>query len=442
MKKMNTKYFTIAVYVLAVFAFATVFLLLGLNLRSFLFFIGSILGKISSLFYGIFFALILLPFVKAFDKMYQRLFCRKKPRPILVTTLSLTTTALLILGLAFVSVWFLIPATVDNFTELYNRLAEYFGIHGDTIDTLMPSLKAWLDNIFETNSPIVTDVLNGIKVYLEETFFSIQSASALVSKIVAFLSVLFSEFADIFIGLIISIYLLASRRAISGVCGKLVVAIFPDKFAVKLVVFFKRLYTDFCSFASCRVLTSFLVCAAIFVLSWVGRIPLFSVIVLILFFTQLVPTVGTIIGVLIASAIVLILDPVRAIFFIPALIALEVLISYLVVPLFLPKKLRPSHGGTAVLVLAGYALFGLVGALLAVPVYATLNVEIRSLIAHRLARKQMPIGNEVYEKSPLEDIITEHSPDPAVNAEKGDGGVEETPTAEDETPKDEGPTEE
>ena len=428
MKKLNTKYFTIAVYVLAVFAFAIVFLLLGLNFRTFLSILGTVIGKISSLLYGILFALILLPFVKLFDRLYQRIFCKKRPRPVLVASFSLSTVSLLILGLGFLSVWFLIPATVDNFTALYNKLAEFFGIHGGTLETLMPSLKSWLDNLFESNSPIVSDVLNGIMNYLEDTFFSVQSAGTLVSKIVAFLSLLFSELADVFIGLIIAVYLLASRRAISGVCGKLVVAIFPDKFAVKLVVFFKRFYTDFCSFASCRVLTSFLVCAAIFVLSWVGRIPLFSVIVLILFFTQLVPTIGTIIGVLISSLIVLILDPIRAIFFIPALIALEILVSYLVVPLFLTKKLRPSHGGTAVLVLAGYGLFGVIGAFLAVPVYATLNVEIRSLIAHRLAKKHMPIGNETYVKTPLEDILTEHAPSvPEEGDESDEGGVGDAP---------------
>ena len=57
MKNMNQKYFTIAVYVLAVLAFSILFLLLGLNLGSFFSLIGNILDKLGSIFYGILFAL-------------------------------------------------------------------------------------------------------------------------------------------------------------------------------------------------------------------------------------------------------------------------------------------------------------------------------------------------------------------------------------------------
>ena len=50
-------------------------------------------------------------------------------------------------------------------------------------------------------------------------------------------------------GLIIAVYLLASRRAISGILGKLVVAILPERHVNRFVMFFKRLYTDFAAFS-------------------------------------------------------------------------------------------------------------------------------------------------------------------------------------------------
>ena len=62
--KLNTKYFTIAVYVLAVLALTILFLLVGLNWGPITLFVGGVLSKISALFYAIAFALILLPFVK------------------------------------------------------------------------------------------------------------------------------------------------------------------------------------------------------------------------------------------------------------------------------------------------------------------------------------------------------------------------------------------
>lgn len=416
MKKLNQKYFTIAVYVLAVLAFSIVFLLFGLNLKTFFTFVGNILGKIASIFYGILFALILLPFVKMLERSFTNAFCRKKPRKFLVALFSLTTTYLLLLLVAFASVWFVIPALVDNFTELYERLLAYFGVADGNLSAAVGTVMEKLSAFVGKHSPFLVDLVASLEEYLEANVLNLQNAGSLVAKLVAFLGVLISQLSDIFLGLIISVYLLASRRVISGVCGKLVVAVFSEKHAVKLVVFFKRLYTDFCAFASSRILLSFVVCVAVFVLSWVGGIPMFSVIAIVLFLCQLIPTLGTFIGVLISSVIVLILSPVRAIFFIPALIAIEVLSTYLLMPLFLQKKLRPSHGTCAVLVLLGFALMGIVGAFLAVPVYATFSIEVRGILAHRLAKKKLPIATEAYENKDIQTILDES----AVNEDEDD----------------------
>ena len=407
MKKLNQKYFTIAVYALAIIAFSILFLLLGLNLKSFFAFFGRIFGKLGSIFYGILFALVLLPFVKVLDREYAKLFSKKKPRNILVCAFSLSTVYICLLALIFAAIWFIIPALADNFAELYESILAFLGAADGDFSAPIEKVSAFLTKIFESTSPILTELVASLESYLEENILNLQNASSIVAGVVAVIGVLISQLSDIFLGLIISVYLLASRRAISGICGKLVVSIFSEKTAVKFVIFFKRLYTDFCAFASSRIVLSFFVCAGVFVLSWVGGIPMFSIIVIILFVAQLIPTLGTLIGVLASSAIVLILSPVRAIFFIPALIALEILTSYLVMPLFLQKKLRPSHGTCAVLVLLGYALLGLIGAFLAVPVYATLSIEVRSFMAHRLAKKKLPISPEAYEKTDLGTIIAE-----------------------------------
>ena len=202
-------------------------------------------------------------------------------------------------------------------------------------------------------------------------------------------------------------YLLASRKHISGICGKIVVAVFPERLAVKLVVFFKRLYINFCEFSSARIVVSFLVSICVFVLSLLGGIPMYSVIVIILFIGQLVPTLGTLIAVLLSSAIVLILDPWRAIFFIPALIILEIVAAHVLMPLLLKKALRPSCGASAVIVLIGFALFGSIGAFLAVPVFAALNVGFRTLLTARLAKKSLPLSTESYESTSIITILSD-----------------------------------
>ncbi len=405
MKPLNSKYFTIAVYAIAVIAFTVVFLLFGLYFGQFTLLVGDMLGKIASIFYAIAFALILLPFVKLFDKLYGKLICRKKEHPFLVSLFSITTVYLLLLSVIFVSIRFLIPAISNNFQELYASITGLFTEYSAKLSTDSPEFQAWLASFSESNSKLISDIIQSLQSYVQNALLNTENASVIASKLISFASGLISQLADIFLGLIISIYLLASRRFLSAICGKIVVAVFPEKFALKFVIFFKRLYTDFCAFSSARITFSFVVSTVVFVFSWIFRIPLFSVFVILLFFFQLFPAIGTVFGVVIASLIVVLLAPIKALIFIPALIAIEVLVSRLFMPLFMQKKLRPSYGLSTVLVIIGFALFGPIGGFLAVPLYATLNVEVRSFLAHRLAKKNMPIAGDIYAEHDLEDVL-------------------------------------
>jgi predicted PurR-regulated permease PerM len=393
-KKLNEKYFTISVYALGVLAFTLLFLLIGLNLGSVFGFLGNTVASMGSLIYGILFAFIILPLVKRFDSLYCRVFCRSKERRMLVHTLSITTTYIIVLGLVFGTLLFVIPALIANVQELAVKILAVVSRVTEWVEaqTAANEMLAW---VFSQIAEYLEGILSGLG----------RDASILVEKISGVLLSVLSQTADIFLGLIVSVYLIASRRIISGVCGKLVVAIFPEKFAVHFVVFFKRLYTDFCSFASTRIISSFAVSASLFVFAWLLKIPMFSVIVLLLLFLQIIPVIGTVIGVLGTSVIVFTLTgTLRAAVFLVILIALELLASNLLLPLFMPKKLRPNYGLATVLVIVGFGVGGVVGALLAVPVYATLNVEMRSFLAHRLAKKHMPISTEKYVESNLADL--------------------------------------
>ena len=198
-------------------------------------------------------------------------------------------------------------------------------------------------------------------------------------------------------GLIISIYLLASRRAISGITGKLVVAILPERHVNRFVLFFKRLYTDFSSFAFNRLILAFSFALAVLLFCVLFQVPLLSIIVLLMLLAQLIPVVGPIVGTAISVALIATLKgPWWGVLFAFVLIALEIFATHILLPQMLPKKLRPSYAVTAVVVLLFLTLFGFIGAFVAIPIYATLNIEVRRFLVHRLAKKNLPFSSESY----------------------------------------------
>ena len=69
------------------------------------------------------------------------------------------------------------------------------------------------------------------------------------------------------------------------------------------------------------------------------------------------------------------------------------------------KALRPNVGTTIVLMLIGYALLGLAGTLVAIPVFATIQNAVRAFTIHLLNRRHLPTDLEAYKGFNVSDYI-------------------------------------
>lgn len=411
MKKHNEKYFTIAVYALGVILFSLVLLLLCMNFGLVTDMTRSFLSGISSLLYGILIALFLLPAVKRFDSLFTRWFCRKKQHPYLVTGLSIGTTffiAFLLLAALFGGI---IPHLVEDMTSLYGKIGEARSAFEKFIGSLTakhPFLQGIYDAISNMLNPVVEDPTAGGEITAPgqegKPLFDVLldwAKNKLMPALGGVVKTTFDQVSNVFLGLIISIYLLASRRVISAVTGKLVYAIIPEKRVVPVVLFFKRLYTDFASYSFNRFISAILFASATLLVCIVMRVPYLSFIVLLVLIGHLFPVVGTLLSDVIAVIAVFIAFTNRPLIlgfiFLGFVIGFEIFINQVIMPHMLPKKLRPSYAVTAFCVLLGFVLLGPFGAFIAVPVYATLNIEIRSMLVHRLKKKNLPISTAAYE---------------------------------------------
>ena len=97
--KLDRKYTTIAVYALLVIAFALVLCTLFLNLRAIGGFFATIWENSLSVLFGVFFTFCLLPAVNFFEKLYAKLFNRRKEHPTLVSIFAAFTVDLFFVGI-------------------------------------------------------------------------------------------------------------------------------------------------------------------------------------------------------------------------------------------------------------------------------------------------------------------------------------------------------
>ena len=391
MKKLNEKYFTLAIYALGVIAFSLLFLLFCINFGLITSAVGSFLSAISSLLYAIFFAFLLFPAVKRFDALFEKLFCKKKAHPYLVSGFSITVTLLIALGLIAALLIVIIPRLLADAAALYQYVVQF-----------LPKIEEFVAK-HSVDHPLLGDIYTHLLSMFSGTDGTITILDSLLSSFSGILTGLIGQISNILLGLVIAIYLLASRRVISGIFGKLVVAIIPERHVNRVVVFFKGLYTNIASFSFNRFVSAILFALGAFLLCFLLRVPLSSVLVILLLIAHLIPVVGPILGDTLTIALVFILKGPWGFLYAAALLALEFFCTRILLSHMLPRKLRPSYAVTAIVVLVAFAFFGVIGAFVAVPLYASISTIFRRLLVHRLQKKKLPTNVADYERFTAED---------------------------------------
>jgi len=381
MKQVNQKYFTIAVYTFLVLAFSILFLIVCVNFNLITSAVGSFFSAIGAILYAILFSLLLLPAVRRLEGGFSRILCRKAPHPYLVSGLAIGTAFLLAFASILILLLGIVPHLVGDAEQLYSAAVD---------------IQASIDSFVENNKASLPFLGELYHAFIEILTTGGDAASPIFSPLGA-LGTAASQLSNIFLGLIIAVYFLASRRMISGIVGKIIVAILPRRHALGVVRFFKRLYTDFSSFASNRLICAFFLSILMLVLCLLLDIPLLSILVIVALVSHLIPVIGPILGDTASIVFVLILKPwYIGLIFTLVLLSFEIFAVHIFLPRTLPKKLHPPYALTALAVLIGFFFLGIIGAFVAVPVYATLNMELRRFLFHRLHKKGLPSNAEAY----------------------------------------------
>ena len=408
----NKQYLTVALYAVGVALAAILFGLAIFNLGDILGFFKGAIGKIMALPYGILFALILYPFVNLATVLFSHLFERKKPHPRLVSFFSLFTVylgMLLVLAIILLSV---IPPMVDTVGELITLVGETLA----DIEVYLRSLTA--------SSDVMAGLLDTAITYAKDNVFGFLKTDDIAGLATSLLTGFVGETFDILVGLIISLYLLAGRRMLGAICGKTVAAILPAGGNHRFTMFIKRLYSNFTEFISSRIISALFLGTVSYLLFLIFGVPFYPLLALTIAVCNLFPVFGTVFSMLICGVVLLITRPAYALPVLLILVGLEVLDNLLIEPrTMVHKPLRPNVGVTIALMLVGYAVFGLFGMLIAIPVFATVQNALRAFTVHLLNRRHLPTAIEEYENfNPHEYIARKKTEQTEAAAGSPDGG--------------------
>lgn len=300
--------------------------------------------------------------------------------------LSLLLTVVLFIGIVMVVCLMIIPEIGRSARTLGGYLSDFINQMLPYIDkaaSLVPEIADisrswetinWADTIRQVVMALWDFLWNG--GVLNNTFGAAAS--------------LFSAFADFFIGLVFAVYLLLMKETLARQCKRLCYAYFPEKLADSLIELAKMTDDTFSSFLSGQCIEAFILGCMFFIAMTIGRFPYALMISVLIGVTALVPLFGAFIGCAVGTFLILIVSPLKALWFLILFLVLQQVEGNLVYPRVVGK----SVGLPAIWVLAavtiGASVMGITGLFVAIPTFSVVYQVLRKDSLARVREKRIP----------------------------------------------------
>lgn len=368
---------------------ALLVLILLLNAVGFFGAISMVLSSLQAVLFGIFFACLLSPMMRGFERLLsRRIGTTEKPRKDLIKGISI------LLSLA-VMIFIIVSVLLLVIPQL-----------GITLEKIIPSFRGMIQNFNEWLSglskaefwkervyPMIEEfTTNMSSIILRHFGVGTEFYTNITGGIMATLSTLF----NLVIGMILSIYLLLEKDKIFAMIRKISLALFKEKWGGYVMSAVDEGARIFSGFFGAKILEAIILGVLCFFGMIILNLPYATLVSVLVGFANIIPFFGPYIGALLGAAIIILVDPWQALWF----IIFQIVLVQFDANLIGPKILGHSTGLSALWVIVAILLFsgcfGFIGALIGVPIFAWIYYVVKRIIAHLLAKQGKPTDTEYY----------------------------------------------
>lgn len=350
------------------------------NLGYFLGKIGVFIGIVSPFAGGIVIAYVLDPMVKFF---YTKLFKEKKKTRGFAILLAYLVAILLLVLLA----WLVIPQIVDSIAMLFTIFPSYIQSVQDMLGMVQERFGVDLSS--------ATKVLDDSEAMVKEIY---SMASAAMPQIVASIGSVASNFVAIFTSIAASIYMLADKEHLLHQLRTLAHAFLPEKAAENTLRICHYANVNFTGFFVGKIIDSAIIGVITFVAMAILRLDFALLISVFIGITNIIPVFGPFIGAIPSIFILLLVDPIQAVIFGVLILVIQQLDGNFIGPKILGSSIGISALWILFSIVVGGDLFGLVGMVVGVPLFATFYGLAREFVHYMLDKRGLDSeGNHVGE---------------------------------------------
>lgn len=398
----DNKYVYWGITILSVLAIGLLFFFFLLRWESIFNWFKNILSIFTPFIVGFVIAYLLTPLLKlmedkVFGNISRKLFKKEESANRFSRSMSLIASTLILILILGGFFSFVIPELVNTLNTIISNVPYYLNNFENALLSLLDNnegIKKVIVENYDTISASVVEYFNGVSVG--------GVVNNISTGILNFVSVLY----NIIIGYIIAIYYLFGKERFIAQGKKLLYTVVkPDK---AYIIIDNLRYTNkiFGGFLLGKVIDSLIIGIICFIFMLVLDMPYPLLLAVIVGITNIIPYFGPFIGAIPCLLFILLVSPSKTLVFLIFIIILQQFDGNVLGPKILGDKtgLQSFWVLFAIIVFGG--LFGFVGMLIGVPLFAIIYAFFNGVCSRRLAQNKLPLSTNEFAKINYIDPVT------------------------------------
>ena len=381
----NTKYVKLGITGAAVLAFGFAILYILYQSKNIAAGIQQIFNILKPFLYGALIAYILAPMCNRMDERFLKWFPKAtEKQKKWLKFLSIAIAIILAVTAVVLLIILILPQVWNSTITIIKILPARLKYCNNVIDQLLknqPELQSYFNHFSSQIESGLNDILNANSSVM-------QTIQGIVNNITVQLLEVLSVFKNMFLGFLIAVYLLASRKLFGAQAKLLLYGIFPNQWAE--IIEEEVRYTDkmFNGFFVGKIIDSAIIGVICFAGTTLMGFESAAFISVVVGVTNIIPFFGPFIGAIPCALLLLLSNPWHALYFLIFILILQQVDGNIIGPKILGNTTGVSSFWVLFSILLFGGLWGIVGMIIAVPLFGVIYDIIRKLTTRGLKRNR------------------------------------------------------
>ena len=343
--------------------------------------IGGFFNVIAPFLVGVFIAYLLYVPCQKFENIFLKSkskFIKRKAR-----TLSIATVYLIAVLILIILINVILPVVWESVIDFINNIQNYYTMAIDRYNSLP-------DSSF-LKSDVVNETIANVQHIDIKQYFQFDTIVSYAMKAVNAVT----GIVNIFVALIVSVYVLSERTKILRFFKRLAEAIFKENTYKNIDKYYNHSNEIFFKFIASQFMDAIIVGILVTIAMSIMGIKYAPLLGFFIGLFNIIPYVGAIIAVSVSALITLITGGLtQAIWMLIVVVILQQIDANIINPKIVGQSLEVSPLLVLLAVTVGGAYFGMLGIFIAVPVAAIIKIITEDYVNYKLAKKQLQKNKE------------------------------------------------